>query len=180
MNKLSTAYPLLIPPEPLATRDRRDWSHREAKAYKTWLLDNVDGCVNYLLTFLGFDVTDLEEEKLGIIGKRWAEVASNSEFSKRMEQRIELTNQGYALTADMGLLVAKLLLDKHHPEVQWSIVRRPKSDISYNLPVLTGFGPLTLDPILGALAEGRDVLLGRKDVQVWLTMYKFWEGKVSA
>ena len=50
----------------------------------------------------------------------------------------KLTNVGYAVAADMGLLVAKLLLEACRPKVEWMLVTKPKRDSSYHLPVLTG------------------------------------------
>lgn len=46
----------------------------------------------------------------------------------------------------MGLLTAEFLVERGAGKVRWSVMRRPRSDMSYNLPVLEGFGKLTLDP----------------------------------
>ena len=50
-----------------------------------------------------------------------------------------LTDAGYALAADMGLVVSKFHLAEGHEALTWDIVTKPKIDVAYHLPVLAGF-----------------------------------------
>jgi hypothetical protein len=87
-----------------------------------------------------------------------------------------LTNEGYSLAADAGLLLADLL--QSATDVTWQIVRRPKSDASYNLPVLAGFSNgLTLDPIGGSIGAARGLIKQICDAGEWSRIYDFWRDK---
>src|SRR5262249_1430933 len=90
----------------------------------------------------------------------------------------DLMNEGYALAADMGLLIAKLLRETC-PSVQWVVLRKPRSGMAYNLPVLSGFGSLTLDPVGGSIAEAQAILSDKRSFDVWKNIYSFWRDKAS-
>lgn len=51
--------------------------------------------------------------------------------------------------------------------------------MSYNLPVLTGFGKLILDPIGGSVAEATGVLTGLRGSDAWDKILDFWTSKVK-
>lgn len=77
------------------------------------------------------------------------------------------------MAADMGLLGARFLEDRY-PHLRWSIVRKPKSDISVNLPVLIGFGVVPLDPILVSINTAHGMLAGNRKGDAWLKVFKHW------
>jgi hypothetical protein len=77
-------------------------------------------------------------------------------------------------------LTAKLLLRASAGRLRWEVVRKPKSDISYNLPVLAGFSNnLTLDPVGGSVAEATAVLVGRRSGDAWARILDFWGSRAS-
>jgi len=79
----------------------------------------------------------------------------------------ELTNAGYSLAADAGLLFARALL-RHHPGVRWDIVRKPKRDMAFQLPVLVGLGPVYLDAVGGSIADFQATLRGERGPRLLL------------
>jgi hypothetical protein len=198
-------YPLFIPPAELAEKDSREWSAKEAKSYLYWLLGVHQERIDGLLKFFGETLTAAPEDDLVRLGEQVAEAIKTSDFSRLVspipKKRFDfsqvptsretisdffryiscigpkLTDAGYALAADMGLLVAKFLLDECSDKVKWSIVRSPKSDVSYNLPVLIGFGKLQLDPIGGSIAQTYGLLRGNKKPTVWQEIFTIWKGE---
>jgi hypothetical protein len=44
--------------------------------------------------------------------------------------------------------------------------------MSYNLPVFEGIGPVTFEPVGGAVAEAHAVLRGDRNDDIWKRMYE--------
>lgn len=172
-------YPFFIPPAHLAARKPRDWSKSEADEYRNWLVSSVEERVTFLLEFLGVSSKAKPEELLENAGRKAVEQLNNDVFSEPGPRGKRLSNKGYALAADMGLLVAKLLLENYDNRVYWHTIRRPKRELSYNLPVLEGFDNNYLDPIGGSTAEANGVLCGRRDESIWKDIYVFWSKHVA-
>ncbi|QDU13744.1 hypothetical protein CA11_15300 [Gimesia maris] len=169
-------YPLFVPPLELCQKNARDWTLQEARQYRDWLLASIDERVSFLLKFLNVPETKNQdvEEIMSAAGKKAAQYLQQKEFSECDTEKKKLTDRGYALAADMGLLLAKLLLKESRHKIRWSVLRRPKSEISYNLPVLEGFKLNPLEPIGGSIAEAYGILRERKDGNIWRDSYTYW------
>lgn len=179
VNGHGSGYPLLVPPDGLSEKSPRDWSKEEADQYFEWLKENFLGRVQALLVFLGCEaITELApREQLLKAGKRAVTELRRAPFSEPAGSGVlQLTNAGYALAADMGLLTAKILLEER-PLIDWTVVHKPKNNRSYNLPVLTGFGKLTLDPVGGSIAEAAGILAGRRGPDAWARIWDCWSDK---
>lgn len=172
-------YPLFLPPEELAQKGRMNWSAPEADSYLQWMVGSLDSRTKQFLLYLG-DLREASPETLlDQVGVRLAELLPQPQFSHGAPAKPELTNEGQALVCDAGLLVAQLLL-KACPKLCWNVVRRPKTDVSYNLPVLTGFGGrMTLDPVGGAIAESYALLRGQRKSDVWRRIFEFWRDQAQ-
>ena len=175
-------YPLFIPPSSLSEKPHREWSQSEADDYRDWLVRSIDDRTNALLHCFGLDDAENKEPRdiLLRLGSRVTERLGDTEFSKHMPDGTRtLTNAGHALAADVGLLTAKLLLRATSGRIRWEVVRKPKSDISFNLPVLAGFSNnLTLEPVGGSVAEANAVLAGRRAGDAWARILDFWGDRV--
>lgn len=182
-----TSYPLLEPPEDLAAKTIDSWSAAEADRYKEWLLASMPGRVKFLRATLSLPSADSPESTLLEAGRKL--VALLAEPSASMSGRHEaaalrgheisyhtgplLTVHGYAISADMGLLMAELLTDRY--ELHWDVVRRPKRDVAYNRPALFGFRfGLHLDPIQTSAAAALGVLDGSAGEARWSDIYRRW------
>lgn len=147
------SYPAFSPPG-LAGRAAWEFSGAEARQYRDWLLSVMPDRTRSLLGFLEMP-GPVSPELLDELGKHIADAIVEPEFSSESSSGRVLTDEGYALAADAGLLVAQLLLDRH-PSLRWHIARSAKTDLDYNLPVLTGFRDKeTLDPIRGGVSAAR-------------------------
>ena len=126
-------------------------------------------------------VTDLQsnEDFLRAMGTWAARTLPEHEFSSSSGEDAKLTDAGNALAADLGLLVAEILTDRL-PQIEWETVRKPKNDMSFNLPVLVGFNNgMYLDPVGGSIAEAIAILRGDRDSLVWLQIVEHWGGLVD-
>jgi hypothetical protein len=192
------SYPLFVPPDELGGKTPREWSSEEAKTYYSWLLGVLDKRVGDLLAYFGEELTGEAKADLQRLGERVAIAVVAPQFSfqseaapiefKRgastfvappvIETEVKLTDGGYALAADMGLLVAKLLLNARPSKVKWTILKKPKNDASYQMPVLTGFGKLFLEPVGGSVAETYGVLRRQSGPEAWSETFDTWRKMV--
>ncbi|HEY6871377.1 MAG TPA: hypothetical protein VI298_01490 [Geobacteraceae bacterium] len=166
-------YSLFIPPANIVNKVPNEWTNGEAKEYLEWLLQIHVERVNGLLAYFAENLNDAPEEVLDRIGAKIAKTLQTEEFSCLIDGKPKLTNKGYALAADIGLLVADFILQKYYPVVTWKIVTRPKSDIDFHKPVLTNIGHETFDPIRVSIANAIDILKGHKQSDIWKTTYMY-------
>jgi hypothetical protein len=162
-------YPLFIPPGRLGEVTPSEWSRSEVSDYAVWLQSVMTARIRGLLGYFGAVEDSTPGSLLDALGASVAAALLREPFS---EDR-RLTNRGYALAADMGLLLAAALLDLH-PTLRWDVVRKPKSDVSYNLPVLVGFGAAQFDPIQISTTQAFGILRGSKDGTTWKVLHERW------
>jgi hypothetical protein len=91
-----------------------------------------------------------------------------------------LTNQGYAISADLGLLMSQVLV-RAHPRLTWQGGSGPPDYVSKNLPVLTGFpDDVQFDPILIGTSQAHGRVTGRRGPSAWADAYDAWEEMAPA
>lgn len=173
-------YPHFIPPQDLAVRAVTEWSAAEADRYREWLIGELPRRTDALLRFLAQEPRDDAVAELGEVGARAAPTLTSGGFARQTAGNWQLTEAGHALAADLGLLVARRLLE-HHPEsLRWQTVRKPRRDMSYNLPVLVGFSTgMYLEPVGGSIAEAHAVLRGTRGADAWQRIYSFWSARAE-
>jgi len=166
-------YPLLIPPETISHAKGKDQTKKEAREYFDWLMSVRDERVCSLLSFLEEDVIQEPHTDLLRIGEKFQKIVRQAEFShyQSNDGQLGLTNQGYALAADMGLLIAELI-QRYRPHVGWTIEKR--KIITYNTPVLTGFPVMNPDPIRSSIARAFSVLDGTYQADAWWSLFDKW------
>jgi hypothetical protein len=180
-------YPLFAPPIDLAEKHPADWTKAEAKRYFEWLMSVIAERVAMIKSVLGLRDSDAPEDVLGAAGNEMAGVlrlpgvstAGRTVRSVLRGHEIEsqtgplLSVVGYALAADLGLLVAALLR-QNCPDLQWEIVQKPKSDAFYNKPVLRPFGAAHMDPIQVSVNVAHQLLDGSRPASGWRDVYSWW------
>jgi len=172
---MDTQYPLFVPPEHLAAKGRKNWSAEEAQKYKEWLLGVLDERIDAMMLLLEEPEQPNPVEHLKAIGLKAATFLVDAPFSEDLPRGRRLTNEGYALAADIGLLVARYLLRDAPKKLQWKVLRKPKSELAYNLPVLVGFlSKNYLEPVGGSIAEACGVLRGSGEGNIWSRSYQHW------
>lgn len=172
-------YPLFLPPHGLASKIPKDWTAKEAQTYFEWLVQVSENRINDLLIYFGEDAVGSPLDVLSRLGEKVTNTLHANEFSTNHESsNPNLTNKGYALAADMGLLLAKLILS-NCPEVTWNIVNKPRNDIDYHKPVLINIGRETLEPIGLSISVALGVLRGTKTYEAWKNVYSYCIKAVS-
>lgn len=186
------SYPLFPMPVDLMGRKPEEWSGREAKSYLEWILHVLDERVKTLLDYFQDDGSGSPEELLERLGERVAELLPSDRFSREPDRGVTiieksgrrlalphpegrtLTAEGYALAMDMGLLVAKLVLARGQPPYKWSVLRKPKSEIRYNHPVLvrTDGEDYFFGPMGASVASAHAILRGTHGPNQWRQMYE--------
>jgi hypothetical protein len=171
----SELYTFFTPPAEFVQRLPAEWSDAEARRYLLWLSNQVTPRTDALLTFLGVEADADCANVLKYAGERVIWIMRKPGFVDANNQR--LSEAGLSLGADLGLLVARCLLDADD-SVHWDILRRPKSDASYQLPVLRGFGTHFLEPIRGSIAELGRFARDEAKSDAWLRMFEYWNARI--
>lgn len=166
-----STYSTFAVPSELAVKPVSEWTEAEARRYLVWLRSTMDERVAGLLSFLG-EPESQDRTLLERVGEKATWVLRSLPFT--LEGRpSELNEAGYALAADLGLLVAQRLC-RRLPHLAWEVVRKPMRDPSYNQPVLKGFGSMHLDPVRGSVAEAMRAARGEATGNAWLRIYDHW------
>jgi hypothetical protein len=179
-------YPLFDAPRPPAGTDPKHWTKAQAHVYFDWIVRHVESRSAGLLAWLGIDDRPDHATVLRKAGVVAVERLRSSRFSgpsnpvrvvlKGHEFDYDagpaLSDEGEALAADLGLLVARYLLADFGTVVRFEIGGRPKSWICHNLPVLTGGGINPFDPIGASIANTYGVLRSQRDATIWARMYE--------
>ena len=174
MPEIHRPYPLFVPPDGLSEGVPWEWTRAQATAYSEWLQGCLEARSEAVVARFGLDPSAPTAENLAPLGKLVAEALAAEPFSMDGKP----TPQGFALAADMGLLLARALLEQH-PHLEWTVVRRPKADVSYNQPVLSGFGPLGFDPVRMGVTQAWGVLDGTWDHTAWAKVFEIWSERAS-
>lgn len=172
-------YPIFAPPTELASKQPREWSKSEAEAYLNWFLNSAPKRVDNLIDFLGLNEAEQPASLLTKAQEKLEQLLVRDQFVTDLPTGKKLTNQGYALAADLGLLVARLLLKQGKGKVTWEILKKPKTDQSFNLPVLAGFGGVHLDPIAGSIGDAAWIARHNKKPEAWRKTFDFWVAKIA-
>lgn len=166
-------YPLFLPPDDLAKTPAKEWTAREAKAYLDWMLDCLNERVEDFLQYLDEPSDQSCEPLLKRVGEKLGSTLQHSEFYIETLEGRRLSNAGYAIAADAGLLVGQCLIAKGNGKIHWEILRKPKSALSFNLPVLMGFtSKIEFDPIQASIAQASGVIRDTAKKDRWLMLYE--------
>jgi hypothetical protein len=175
-------YRLFVPPEPLINHRRpKEWTDAEAKMYFEWVLSVDEERIATLLRNLEMTFPSKGDEFafLAEAGNRVVPWLLSAPNSAHEGARPVLTGQGSAVAADMGLLVARLLI-RSYDKIRWILLKEPHDALSYNLPVLMGNIPrIYLDPLRGSITEARAIIQGRRNsTTVWADTFSAWPQKL--
>ncbi len=166
-------YIPFIPPDDVVTIKARLWNAKESKIYFDWFISIKDDRVEYLLTSIDEDLTGNNEIDIERVGRKVSSILQKPPFSELKEGELIITNKGLALIADLSLLISKLII-KSCPQITWKIVKKPKGNISYNLPALFEFPLIShLELMGGSIVEAKAILRGDKTDAIWLEIYKY-------
>lgn len=183
LKKIYSLFPHI--PSGHAEDDRREWSKERAEEYYKLLMESIVTRTDGLLKYFNESISDANKDILLRLGdKAVIEIETNKLWAIAEEKLIkfksghvikidkekELTDAGYSIAADMGLLVARFLIDDCSGSVRWNLIRKPKNDASYNSAVLVGCG-VPWDPVESSVANTYGILRGDLSSDIWRKMY---------
>ena len=173
-------YPSFVPPGGIGTRQPDDWSSAEAKQYFGWMLGCIDERTSSLIEYFGEHLSAGPEVLLMRLGDKVSQALQSPPFAEP-EADTPLSNTGFALAADMGLLVARLLLADRNVGASWVLIKA-KGSIHYNQPVLRGSNKGAFNPVFGSVTDVAYSLKNklRIDADRWLKSYLHWKDLFSS
>lgn len=179
MKKSLYSYPTFNPPEFASKKDRFAWTKNEANQYFEWLMSVKDDRVNYLVSDFQIPLNEGPRQGLQKIGEAACAVYEDQKPSG--VEKDALNPQEYALAADIGLFIARLMISRSNGTLSWRLVTKPKNYYYYNLPVLNGFKDPNLDmePISISINQLSSVKEGTKRSDAWGHVYSVWEDKLK-
>ena len=165
---------------------RREWPKKKGEDYFDWFLGIVDARIDNLLGYFRETITFDSIADLKRIGNKvaaqllsdecWCEggettIQFRSGHTAVVDRGKVLTTIGYSLAADMGCLLAHLLLRDFGEKITWELVTKPKNDMYYLHPVLVGFA-LPLEPVEVSIVCALKVLDDTESGDIWAQMYQ--------
>jgi hypothetical protein len=170
-------YPLFSPPNELASKDKKLWTMAESRAYLEWLKSVVDQRANSFLAYLNCVNLPLIEQSLDLIDARFCDALSEPQFRNESGSApLKLSNYGYAIAADWGLTLSSTIIKASGDTTYWETLRSPKSDASYNLPVLMRGAEIPMEPIGVGIARATSLIRGRLPKHSARAIYQSWFG----
>jgi hypothetical protein len=91
---------------------------------------------------------------------------------------IELTNRSFSLAIDVGMYVARIF-ERSYQELSWTQFLDNKRFADYGQPVLTGFGPVPLNPIRIALTLAYGIAAGKQTGNRLMEIFDYWSKQVG-
>jgi hypothetical protein len=173
------SYPLFVPPDEFALKTSRSWTPAEAHGYLDWLLSVIQERTDFVLDYFSRPASGAPAEILSAVGERLVVALPDPLFTEREGGAFRgLTDRGYALAADLGLLVARLILGQYGDYVVWQVGDGQKDLIYYNRPVLSGVMKIPVDPIGASISMALSTQKGRRGSEAWLELYRAIENNI--
>lgn len=187
-------YTIIQPP---FTLKLREMPQKELRRYYEWFMDVLPQRVNELAAAVretsGFetwqaDCTPASLDRLGEWFAGQVETRNRTQEELRtIQNRLvfpmdipgeELTNRTFSLAMDIGIYFSQALL-KNYPSLKWEQPLGNKRFVDYGQPSLTGFGPVTLNPVGITVTLAYAVASKNKRHKRLREIYDYWAQRVQ-
>jgi hypothetical protein len=179
-------YPIYEQPDEFKDEFDHERSRDLAKKHFEWFVENVPNRVSILLGYFSFqpgndarnNLLELGSKITSCINLPWCTVESTPFVLSKgsaatwIDQGLALSPRGRSLAIDMGIYLAKILLDANIPSLQWKLITRSRNDIHYQSAVLS-FDSIEYDPKQNSIANLSAVIHNEEDSSVWLKVYDY-------
>jgi hypothetical protein len=91
---------------------------------------------------------------------------------------VDLTHRSFSLAMDVGMYLA-CVLQRAYPHLQWKQFLDNKKFADYGQPVLTGFGPVPLNPIRIAVSLAYGIASGTQSGKRLRELCDYWAGQAA-
>jgi len=164
---------------------RKDWTKKEGHECFNWFIAIFDQRASTILDYFEEDINQESNELLLRLGKKLVKALEDEKCWRETEDfEIKfrtghtttvndgrgLTKYGYSIAADMGCLLALLLLRDLGDKIKWGIVTKPKNDMFFLHPVLEGFA-IEFEPVHVSVVLSLRVIRGRGESEAWAKIY---------
>lgn len=184
--------------QPPFTLKFREMPKKELERYFQWFMEVTPQRVNELAEVVsqtpGFEVwqPDHSPASLDKLGDWFAGQVETRSRTKEEVQAIEirlvfpmeipgeeLTNRTFSLAMDIGMYLSQVLLKKY-PSLKWEQPFGNKKFADYGQPLLTGFGPVSLNPVRIAVTLAYGLASKNKSGKRLRELYDYWSKQVRA
>lgn len=187
-------YEIIQPP---FTLKFREMSKQELIKYAAWFHGIVDDRVSELeaavRATLGYEswMATSKRESLVTLGEWFAgEVKTRprtpeeiAELKSRGDLLVsapeaDLTNRSFSLAIDVGMYVARTF-ERNYQQLSWEQFLDNKKFADYGQPVLTGFGPVPLNPIRIAVTLAYGLASGKQTGRRLTEIFDYWSNQIG-
>jgi hypothetical protein len=91
---------------------------------------------------------------------------------------VDLTNRTFSLAIDVGMYVARTF-EHSYPQLSWEQLLDNKKFADYGQPVLTGFGPVPLNPVRIAVTMAYGLAFGKQTGKRLREIFDYWSNQVG-
>lgn len=184
--------------QPPFTLKFREMSKKELKDYFLWFMDVLPQRLNELANAVretpGFEAwqADYTPASLDTLGEWFAcqvETRNRTEDElQAIKDRLvfpmdipgeELTNRTFSLAIDMGMYFSQVLL-KNYPSLKWEQPLGNKKFADYGQPSLTGFGPVSVNPVRIGHVIGHGLADKTYNGRCLREAYDYWTQRVQS
>jgi hypothetical protein len=180
--------------QPPFTLKFREMSKQELGDYGRWFHASVQQRISLLEEAVratpGYQTwtTTYQRDSLDTLGDWFAaEVSTRPRTKEEMAELqassallsspppVELTNRSFSLAIDVGMYFARTL-ERAYPQLTWKQFLDNKRFADYGQPVLTGFGPVPLNPVRVAITLAYGIADGKRSGKRLGEMFDYWGG----
>lgn len=185
------------PLQPAFTRPIKEMSKSELKKYFEWFLTTLPQRVYALAGAVrsspGFETWQADEtpESLGALGAWFeAQVKTRTMTSAERNDIVakgsfpveipsdELTEHSLSVAMDVGMYFSQTLI-KNYPSLRWQQPLNNKNFVDYGQPVLSGFGPVALNPVRTMIVLSYGLADKSQTGHRLRELYDYWAARVQ-
>lgn len=190
-------YEMVRPP---FTLDFPNMSREEARDYLSWFLEQIPIRIRVLEQAVqstpghGEWQADCSPESLDRLGRWLYEHVETRKRTKKESKEIygnapdwfrsveienwELTNRTFSLAMDIGIYLSQVF-EKNLSGLKWTMVTKPKNDVDYQRPVLSGTGKLQLNPVRMLVVLAHSLADDTRGPEGLKELYDIWVGLLA-
>lgn len=188
-------YPMMVPP--FEVKDYSIMTPKEAKQNFDWFVGEVPNRIRLLLGAIEYSETaklelfDKTPQSLVVL---WEWIKPRLQTIRKSDEELERVKEGLpewiqsdmqtwkfdaatlTLIVDASLYFAEVFLTKY-PDLHWSLVSKPKSDVYFHKAVIAGFKGGSLQPPTVIFNLCSSYIEGNFD-KTMLSLFQVWENYV--
>jgi hypothetical protein len=157
------------------SKPHQEWSTADARKRFELAMGTCNDRISVLLSFFRESHTTEPNLLLENLGNKFAQVLPTDQFSFSDEQSgLDLTDQGYHVAVDLGMLIGALLVEQYSTLLKWELAT-DKRFATFNHAIVVGWGKTDLEPVGLSINLTKRVARGELSYRAWLYTYQMWK-----